>query len=242
MLHAVLFDLDDTLFDHWHSARTALGVVRSSHACFDRVPLDDLEQAHGALLEALHADVIAGRIGLDEARHERFRRLFAGAGVLAEEDLVAATAGLYRAQYLAARRAVEGAAALLPLVRRRARVGIVSNNVFQEQEEKLRCCGLAAFVDALVVSERVGASKPDPAIFHAALESLRCRPSEAVMIGDSWPADVKGAEAAGIRAIWFNRHGLIAPEPDRGVPELRALQPVDFALRMIFDVERTGLK
>lgn len=238
MVRAVLFDLDDTLFDHRGSARTALGAVRSGHACFDQIPLDDLERAHGDLLEALHADVIAGRIGLDQARHERFRRLFAEAGLEAGDDLVAATAAVYRVQYLAARRAVEGAVALLALVRERARVAIVSNNLFEEQDEKLRCCGLDAFVDALVVSERAGASKPDPAIFLLALDTLECRPAEAVMIGDSWPADVRGAEAAGIRAIWFNPQGLPSPEPDRAVPELRALQPAETVLGMLFDAHR----
>jgi HAD superfamily hydrolase (TIGR01509 family) len=46
----------------------------------------------------------------------------------------------------------------------------------------------------------VGVTKPDPRIFHAALERLRVRPEEAVMVGDSLKADVEGARAAGVRA------------------------------------------
>ena len=83
MLEAVLFDLDDTLFDHLYSARTALEAVRDCHPCFDHVDVTELERTHAALLDALHVDVIAGRLGLDQARHERFRRLFLAAGVRA---------------------------------------------------------------------------------------------------------------------------------------------------------------
>jgi FMN phosphatase YigB (HAD superfamily) len=32
------------------------------------------------------------------------------------------------------------------------------------------------------------------------------------MVGDSWSADVQGAHAAGIRAIWLNRNGRACPD------------------------------
>ncbi len=98
-------------------------------------------------------------------------------------------------------------------IKRRASLGIVSNNLLDEQQEKLRVCGLDELVDALVVSEEAGVSKPDPAIFRVALDRLRVRADETVMIGDSWAADVEGARAAGIRAIWFNPAGAAAPDP-----------------------------
>ena len=71
-----------------------------------------------------------------------------------------------------ARRAVAGAASLVAAVRSRAKVGIVSNNMLQEQRDKLEFCGLSAHVDALIVSEEAGVSKPDPAIFRMALDAL----------------------------------------------------------------------
>ncbi|MEO8078275.1 MAG: HAD-IA family hydrolase, partial [Acidobacteriota bacterium] len=120
----------------------------------------------------------------------------------------------------------------------RARVGIVSNNLFEEQQDKLRACGLEPWVDALVVSERAGVSKPDPAIFSLALARIGSPAQEAVMIGDSWSADIAGAVGAGIRAIWFNRHGA-APQACRAtVAELRSLEPAEAALQIIFDEAR----
>lgn len=60
-------------------------------------------------------------------------------------------------------------------------------------------------VDAVVTSAEVGAAKPDPRIFEAALAAAGCSAAEAVHIGDSSDTDVAGAAAAGIRAILLRR-------------------------------------
>lgn len=240
MVRAVLLDLDDTVFDHRHSSRMALRAVHQHHSCFSGVTFEALEQAHSEVLERFHQDVLFGRIGLDDARIERFRHLFGIAGLEADTALAGAAARLYREQYQAARRAVGGAAALLAALREHALVGIVSNNLLEEQQEKLRHCGLAAYVDALVVSEQIGVMKPDPVIFRAALERLNARPAEAVMIGDSWAADVIGARRAGIRPIWFNPEGVARPEPAPEVAELRALEPVEEVLATILGGAQEG--
>ncbi len=235
MLRAVLFDLDDTLFDHRGCAREALAAVQSCDAALTAIPLSRLEALHSSLLEQLHADVMLGRVPLEHARRERFRRLLRDTGGDAPEPLVALAAAAYRDRYRDVRRAVRGARELLAGLRGRVKVGIVSNNLFDEQLQKLDVCGLQRYVDTLVVSERVGASKPDPAIFIAALEQLRCEPQEAVMVGDSFAADVAGARGARIRPVWFNPLGLPLPEGEASVAQLTSLGPVQAALAVILD-------
>jgi HAD superfamily hydrolase (TIGR01549 family) len=230
MVRAVLFDLDDTLFDHRRSAAEALRHVQAVHDEFRRMPFDEFERLHSLLLEELHPEVVNARLEMDEARRERFRRLFEQCGTVASEDLCAATARTYRTEYLNARCAVAGAASLVAAVRRHAKVGIVSNNVLQEQREKLEFCKLSAYVDVLVVSEEAGVSKPDPAIFRMAVEGLGVTAGETVMLGDSWAADVIGARRAGIRAVWFNPMRMPSPEPGLAVPELHTLEPASAAL------------
>jgi HAD superfamily hydrolase (TIGR01549 family) len=234
VIRAVLFDLDDTLFDHRHCARSALAELHGRYPEFRGCEFADLERRHAEYLEDLHARVTAGEIALDEAREERFRRLFASAGVEPDRAVIADAAATYRTSYLTARQPVAGAAALLAAVHARARVAIVSNNVLQEQQDKLRHCGLEPFVDVLIVSAETGMSKPDPRIFRIVLERLDCPPHEAVMVGDSWAADIAGAHAAGLRAIWFNPAGRPRPDGERGVAELRSFEPVETALDTIF--------
>jgi len=234
VLRAVLFDLDDTLFDHRLCARTALSELHAAHAQFESYPLDDFERLHSIYLEELHPLVIRGEIPLEEARRERLRRLFRAVGVAPAEDLIAQAAAAYRESYIRFRKPIPGAAALLAAVKARARVAIVSNNLLEEQQDKLRQCSLSNYVDVLVVSEEAGMSKPDPRIFEIALERLGCGPDEVVMVGDSWPADIVGAIATGIRPIWFNPLRLPRPEPDVQVDEIHALAPIDEVMRVIF--------
>jgi putative hydrolase of the HAD superfamily len=238
MVRAVLFDLDDTLFDHRHGARTALQHLHGAHGCFASIPFDHFERQHSTVLEELHRRVVAGELPLDVARRERFRRLFEQAGVAADDETVNQTAVLYRDRYLATRQAIAGAVTLLPLVRERARIGVVSNNLLQEQQDKMRHLGFDRYVDVLVVSEEAGISKPDPRIFALALDRLGCTAGDAVMVGDSWQMDVLGARAAGIRAIWFNRLGVPSPDPHAGVAEIRALEPAAPVLAAVFDAHR----
>ena len=236
---AVLFDLDDTLFDHEQAARIALMRVHGLHQSFTEWPFESFAQAHSRVLEELHVEVLAGRRTVDEAREARFRRLFdrvRGAAVDTRDDheRVRTTAVAYREAYLAARRPVDGALGVLAALKPHVRIGIVSNNLLEEQQGKMRLCGFDPYVDALVVSEAVGIAKPDPAIFAHALAALDCGPADAVMIGDSWPADIEGARAAGIRAIWFNRLHRPSPDPSAGVREVASLLPMDAIMRAIF--------
>ena len=141
----------------------------------------------------------------------------------------------YRDAYEKGWQPVPGALALFQALKHAGlRTAIVTNNVLTEQRIKLERCGLTAYVDALVTSEEVSVQKPDAAIFHAALERIRSLPDHAVMLGDAWATDIEGARGAGLRAVWFNRTG--APSLDPVVPELRSLEPVSEAMRVILHV------
>jgi putative hydrolase of the HAD superfamily len=224
MIRAVLFDLDDTLFDHRHGARQALAAVRTGHDALIRLDPADFERRHAEILEVLHLRVLAKEIGLDEARRQRFRTLLQSAGVW-DAAAVDRAAAAYRDCYIESWREVPGATALLRALAGRMRIGIVSNNLTREQQEKLRFCGFDTLVDAVVISEEAGASKPDPAIFRVALDRIGTSAAETIMVGDAWRTDIAGARAAGIRAIWFNPAGVPRPDPWDGVGEIRSLEP-----------------
>ena len=68
-------------------------------------------------------------------------------------------------------------------------------------------CGLDGALDGVVTSAEVGARKPDPALFEAALAIAGCRPAEAIYVGDTPAEDLAGARAAGIRALLIDRAG-----------------------------------
>ncbi|MEV4561107.1 HAD family hydrolase [Kitasatospora sp. NPDC049285] len=90
-------------------------------------------------------------------------------------------------------------------------LGIVSNGGTGPQLEKIRRTGLAPLVDGWVISEEAHCLKPDPLIFEIAARRCGFRPSgdwtaQTWMVGDHAPADIAGAEAAGLRSVWLH-HG-----------------------------------
>ncbi|SBS33023.1 Flavin mononucleotide phosphatase YigB [Marinomonas spartinae] len=67
--------------------------------------------------------------------------------------------------------------------------------------------GLASYFDFAIRADQIGAAKPDPILFETALKKAEVDYTQMVHIGDHPVDDVSGAAAAGVKAIWFNRHG-----------------------------------
>lgn len=85
------------------------------------------------------------------------------------------------------------------------RLGLVSNTVWPGvfHLEDLERFGLASYLECTLFSADVGIWKPDPRIFHLALEALDLQPDEAAYVGDHPYFDVYGAQQAGLRGIWM---------------------------------------
>ncbi len=101
--------------------------------------------------------------------------------------------------------AMPGAAAALAELRARGvRVGLISNTVWPGDlhREDLATLGLWQFIEYAVFSGDFGIWKPNPHIFLHVLERLGVNPADAVFVGDSPKEDIRGAQQAGMRAIW----------------------------------------
>jgi putative hydrolase of the HAD superfamily len=82
------------------------------------------------------------------------------------------------------------------------KLGVITNGTAKWQQQKLESLGIASLFDAVLISETEGVRKPDRAIFDRALDRCGVRSAEAAFIGDNPGADVAGAKAAGLVAIW----------------------------------------
>ena len=77
----------------------------------------------------------------------------------------------------------------------------------------VEAAGWADQLSAIVVSQRVGAIKPDPRIFRAAEAALGTPPARILHVGDDWAADVVGARRAGWRVAWLRSRPEDSPLP-----------------------------
>lgn len=230
-VRAVIFDLDDTLFDDHACMHAGLVALEQLHPPLAGRGRTELMAEYQAALAHLLPEWSAGRLTLQDFRHRRFELLFGQWGVAGVSG--ADGFATFRAGYQAARGVVAGVPELLAAVRARGvRVGVLTNFTRPEQVAKLDHCGLSPFIDALVTTDE-GPPKPHPASYKAVLKSLGVPAAEAVMVGDSWVNDVIGARAVGLRAVWFERFGGVAELGD--VPVLRAYAPLDEAIRVLLD-------
>lgn len=93
-------------------------------------------------------------------------------------------------------------------------LGVVSDFDFR-LTELLESLGIARFFEVTTVAGSVGATKPDPRLFEAALRAMGVSPSEAVYVGDDPDRDLAGAVGAGLAALDVNSLASLAELPGR---------------------------
>ena len=224
---AVLFDLDDTLIDFQYSRRQGLRAVQNLVPALFSVSLKELELAHEEQLQRHYGLTLAGSRSDEDARLERWRSIFNRYEVPTDATIIAEASAIYSTTQISSARIVPGIPELLPILRDRVKVGIISNGKSSIQRQKLERfrVELGDF-DTIVISEEVGVSKPDFAIFQLALNELEVNPAQAIMVGDSWENDIAPSIRCGLTALWLNRYGHTCPQPEK-VVELAKFEPVN---------------
>lgn len=118
---------------------------------------------------------------------------------------------------------------ILERLSRRYRLGIVSN-WYGNMDSILAGEGLSELFPAVADSAVVGAIKPSPEIFRAALAKLGGAPERAIMVGDNVKRDMRGAEGLGMRHVLLSTSP--APCCARGVT-IRSLLELESALSAV---------
>jgi len=109
-------------------------------------------------------------------------------------------------------RPIPDAVEVLTTLKRRYRLGIISNTVGSgdaELVDALEKAGIRGLIDALVTSRDFGTAKPDPAIYAEGARRLGVPLDQTLMVGDRLDTDVAGALNAGIAAVWLRHPGAI---------------------------------
>ena len=86
-------------------------------------------------------------------------------------------------------------------------LAIITNGFPEAQHPKMKSSGLDKYFDKVIISELAGWRKPQPEIYYHALEEMNAQAETSVMIGDNPKTDVRGAENAGLKAIFYNPTG-----------------------------------
>ncbi len=207
----VLFDLDDTLCDHDGSLRVRLSA--SFAAAFNGDPPNHLHE------------IVEHSIDVSVFGTDHFSDVLRPHGVT-DDGLVQAAADVYVADRYRGLELFPEAVDVVKQIAQQADVGMITNGPSDIQRGKIDLLGIEPLFPFILVSEEVDIWKPDPRIFHRAMELGNATPEETVYIGDNPGHDVAGAKAAGITSVWMNRRGADWPGGDRPDHEITDLRQV----------------
>lgn len=230
MIQAILFDLDETLIydeavcdhafkicalsvtnDEAVASNLAHSAARHARRLWQMLPPAALEYAnrigHSAFegLWALYDSSIPSEALLEsviaEYRSQTWVATLEETGLRGDPAKLAALWAVIRCRYPLYPDADE----LLVQLKKRFKIGIVTNGVQRLQHQKLMGCGLLHWVDATAISGEVGIGKPERGIFDWVAAELGVPLSACVMVGDNAARDVQGGINAGIRSVYVER-------------------------------------
>ncbi|MFD5277581.1 HAD family hydrolase [Pseudarthrobacter sp. NPDC058362] len=222
-IRAVLFDLDDTLFDHQASSRAAvhtflgqLGLNRS----------EELTRAWFDIENRVFDRFLAKQLSLQEHRRERLRQFLplTTMSIPKKARQLDELFVLFLENYEDAWTAFPDAAlALRTLNAAGVPVAVVTNGVLDQQSAKVRKIGLGPFVNQVFSSDATGYAKPAPEAFLKPCMSMQVSPAQGLYVGDNYRVDVEGAQNAGLHAIFLDREG---PRHPGSIQSLSDLPPL----------------
>ncbi|MFA6241087.1 MAG: HAD family hydrolase [Candidatus Hydrogenedentales bacterium] len=206
-LRAVLFDLDETLIENTRSFQDmAYETFERFRADLDPISADEFWQVFWAKALDMWYMMIDGVLSGEEARLYTF--VNALRALDADSELAAPMLEDSHARIVGATRLYSDAIPVLNRLREAGvQLGIVTNGYAVTQHDKIAYHSLRPHVDFVMVSEEVGAHKPDPAIFRAAVSQARSTPEQTLFVGDTWVNDIEGARGAGLHGVLVDPSG-----------------------------------
>ncbi|MFD6974915.1 HAD family hydrolase [Streptomyces sp. NPDC059979] len=220
-IRAVLWDIDDTLFDYTGADAVGLAGQLAAARIAERYGTPAQALALWRAITDRHwARFAAGEGTFQGQRRDRVREFLDEPGMT--EDEADAWFDRYVEHYKAAWTVFPDVVPALDALAAGYRHGVLTNSSAVNQDPKLRHLGLRDRFEVLVCAVELGVSKPEAEAFLAACEALGLPPGDVAYVGDQPEIDARGARDAGLLAVWLDRDGGRGEGPD-GVHRIEGL-------------------
>jgi len=120
--------------------------------------------------------------------------------------------GMWNKNMLLAKPFLDTISVLGSLKKKKLKLALISNTDSISIMPLLDKFDLRKFFDVIVLSYETGKLKTDPDMYKLCLRKLKVKKNEAIVVGDSVESDIKGAEAAGIKALLLDRRNRMEYE------------------------------
>lgn len=198
----VFFDLDHTLWDFEKNSALTFKKILADHKI--DVDTTGFINTYIPLNEAYWKLYQDGKIEKEELRYKRLKAAFDALDVWVDDAVIHALSEDYINHLPSFTHLFAYAIEVLEYLKPKYGLHIITNGFQEVQFGKLKNANIHHYFEHIINSESVGVKKPDPKIFHFALQQVNVSPEKTVMIGDNLEADILGAQNVGMHTIHFN--------------------------------------
>lgn len=200
---AIVFDVDDTLYDQMAPFKKAYDENFSSLS----IDLTELYRARQKYSDAAFYYSQRGLMTQQAMQIYRMQAAFASLGI----EISDKAAWQFQIDYEQAQQEITLLPNMLQALdycqAQAIPIGIITNGPASHQQRKIDQLGLERWIprEKQIISGAVGLKKPDKAIFDLAKKQMELSTKNLYYVGDSFENDVIGAKKAGWQTIWINR-------------------------------------
>ena len=225
-MKALIFDLDDTLYDQVQPFQRAIGQFFT----LDKEEVVDLYKTFRQRADEVFVASATGAMSMKDMYIYRMKSALEDRGYPVTEQVAYEIQEVYQKEQ-GQLELVAGAESLFAYCQKNGiQLGLITNGPHLHQERKIQVLGLEKWIekDRMIISGQVGIMKPSIAIFQLMGKRLGLPAEEICYIGDSFENDIVGAKGAGWKAIWLNHRKRQCSDysvvPDATITKLEEVQ------------------
>ena len=202
----LFFDLDHTLWDFDKNSAFAFDAIFKERNF--EISLDDFLKIYIPRNQHYWKLYQVNQISHEDLRYFRLKDVFDALKFEISDAIIDQISDDYINYLPEHNHLFDGAIEILDYLKPNYKLHIITNGFASVQTKKLNNSNIVHYFDTITNSEMAGVKKPHPTIFDFALSLANASKEESLMIGDSYEADIIGAQEAGIEAIFFNEQNI----------------------------------
>ncbi len=218
----IFFDLDHTLWDFdKNSALTFEAIFKEQEIA---VELEDFLETYVPINMDYWELYRDNKISKEALRIGRLKDSFKKLKLEVPETMLLTLSDKYIQFLPTFNHLLENTIEVLEYLKEEYKLHIITNGFQEIQHTKMANSLIDHYFDTVTTSEEVGVKKPHSLIFERALEKANAIPGTSLMVGDNLEADIRGAEKAGMKAIFFDYYAKCQKIECLQIQKLKDLQ------------------
>ncbi|AVK60508.1 HAD family hydrolase [Lactobacillus sp. CBA3605] len=228
MIKAIVFDIDDTLYDQ--KSPFGMALTKTLETLVTPTDLAQIFNRFRDFTDRTFNQVTTHDLTLEAWQTARLRHALA---TFTTEKIKTDKAIQFEIAYQQALKEIQFFPELAPALEKLShcfQIGIIANGPANTQREKLHQLQIERYVhpDNIFISEELGIAKPDPSIFTTWAHQAGIKANQAAYVGDNIALDMTSAKHAGWQTFWFNHRLNLQAQPNV-IPDQIIQSPAELA-------------